>query len=163
MPNFIPITLTSHQMDIAHDEAMARYRAARARQATAHNQYASPIESELRGIMGELAFAQWSGLPWSASKGSDYRPGEPDVGNCEVKTRKPGYDLFARLKEFTYYKPNRFYVLAWATVGDPVVELVGYSTLGFIHDYGQWRDDMKSFLLPWQLTIDVEELYARER
>jgi len=159
-PKPLQIVLTATQIELAHQEGQQRYEAIHARNAKPHNQVIAPPANYVLGTMGEIAFAEWSGLEWTASKGADYRPGEPDVGNCEVKTRSHNSDrmIFARLSEYNYYKPTRLYVLAWATINEPVVDLVGYTTLGTIVDHGTWRRNWTCYMLPTEYLIDLRTL-----
>ena len=74
-----------------------------------------------------------------------------------------GLDLTVKASAQFKYKPDRIYVLAWASPNNNIVRLVGYTTLGFIVDYGQFRADWDAFVLSWKLLVDLEDFNARER
>lgn len=160
MPKPIPISLTAEQMDTVHLEAAARQASIHARHATSNGTTAQPLLSDVLGVMGELAFSTWSGLPWTASRGADYDDQTPDVGNCEVRTRNPksGRDLVIKASAQTKYPPNRFYILAWAFPETTRVELVGYTTLGTVFDYGTFHERMNAMVFPWQDLADMRFL-----
>jgi len=166
MPRTKVIGLTPGELTLARTEAEARQAAIRARGATSNGPANQSIENDLLGVMGEMAFAKWSGLPWVASKGADYDADGFDVGNCEVRTRRLhsiGLDMTVKASAQQKYKPDRIYVLAWASPKNNQVRLVGYTTLGFIVDYGTFNHAWNAYVLPWKLLVDLEELNARER
>jgi hypothetical protein len=164
MPRTKVVGLTPGEMTLARTEAEARQAAIRARGATSNGPANQSIENDMIGVMGEIAFAKWSGLPWVASKGADYDAGGFDVGNCEVRTRRLhtlGLDMTVKSSAQFKYKPDRIYVLAWASPNSKNVRLVGYTTLGFIVDYGHYRHDWDAYVLGWKLLVDLEELNAK--
>ena len=164
MPRTKVIGLTPGELTLARTEAEARQAAIRARGATSNGPANQSVENDLLGVMGEIAYAKWSGLPWVASKGADYDDQGFDVGNCEVRTRRlhsTGLDLTVKASAQQKYSPDRIYVLAWASPKNNLVRLVGYTTLGFIVDYGTFRHDWNAWCLPWRLLVDLEELHAQ--
>lgn len=166
LPRTKVIGLTPGEMTLARTEAEARQAAIRARGATSNGPTNQSIDNDMIGVMGEIAFAKWSGLPWVASKGADYDEHGYDVGNCEVRTRRlqsAGLDMTVKASAQQKYGPDRIYVLAWASPRNNLVRLVGYTTLGFIVDYGTFHHTWNAWVLPWRLLIDLEELNARQR
>jgi hypothetical protein len=164
MPRTKVIGLTPGEMTAARSEAEARQAAIRARGAISNGPQNQSIDNDMIGVMGEMAFAKWSGLPWVASKGADYDEQGYDVGNCEVRTRRlqsAGLDMTVKASAQNKFGPDRIYVLAWASPRNNLVRLVGYTTLGFIVDYGTFHHTWNAWVLPWRLLIDLEELNAK--
>jgi hypothetical protein len=164
LPRTKVIGLTPGELATARSEAEARQAAIRARGATSNGPANQSIDNDMIGVMGEMAFAKWSGLPWVASKGADYDEQGYDVGNCEVRTRRlhtVGLDMTVKSSAQFKYKPDRIYVLAWASPNNKNVRLVGYTTLGFIVDYGTFNHAWNAWVLNWKLLVDLEELNAK--
>jgi hypothetical protein len=164
LPRTKVIGLTPGEMATARSEAEARQAAIRARGAISNGPANQSIDNDMIGVMGEMAFAKWSGLPWVASKGADYDEQGYDVGNCEVRTRRlqsGGLDMTVKASAQNKYGPDRIYVLAWASPTNNLVRLVGYTNLGFIVDYGTFHHTWNAWVLPWRLLIDLEELNAQ--
>jgi hypothetical protein len=163
------VHLTPGEMAIADQEGRARQDAIERRGAKSNGPDPNNRDrlrgerGNIIGVMGEIAFAKWSGLPWVASKGADYDDQGYDVGNCEVRTRRLDSDRNLTLKASAAqkYSPNRIYVLAWASHKNSAVRLIGYTTLGTIVDYGNFRTDWNAWVLNWKLLVDLEELNAQ--
>ena len=133
----ITVRLTDYEMAECIREAHERQRAVKARQAQSNGPTVNPIEQDLVGILGEVAFAKWSGQRPTAPQGQHFNQ-NTDFPNCEVRTRskKSGGTLFVKNKKFNQQPPSTIYVLAWADPQSLDVELVGWTTLGTIADYG---------------------------
>ena len=164
MPTPIRITLDTAQLALAQREGRARNTAATARGARSNGPAGDFERQHILGAIGEIAFATWSGLPWVASRGADYDDTTADVGNCEVRTRRTSSDrnMTVKLSAIDKYKPGRIYVLTWAHEKSRLVQLVGYTTLGTIFEYGQRNNRLNAMVLPWQDLVDLRSLYVRE-
>jgi hypothetical protein len=157
----VKITLTLDQMRLAKTEAEARQRAVEARKGRSLGPSKNPLGQNIIGVMGELAFATWSGLPWTASRGAALSE-QLDVGNCEVRTRRRAtdQDLFVKNNKFGKQSPSTFYVLAIADEGNPEVILVGWTILAMIFEYGYPRQfDCTGY--PKDQLCDMEVLHAK--
>ena len=159
MPTPILVTLTAEEFEMAQTEGAARWKSV-----TDRNAKGTGLPSQSRyhtiGVLGEVAFAKWSGLPWLAPKGANYIRECSDVGTMEVKTRYlgSGPDIYARFNEVDKYSPDQLYVLAWSDAKRKVY-LVGYTSLGTIVDYGTYDPRWEAYILPWQNCCDLKELF----
>jgi hypothetical protein len=163
-PHTYSVTLTPGEMSLARREAGDRFHFTQQRGAISNGPTNQSVENDVIGCMGEIAFSKWSGLPWVASRGADYDSQGYDVGNCEVRTRRmhsTGLDLTVKASAQFKYKPDRIYVLAWASPNNNIVRLAGYTTLGFIVDYGHFRPDWDAFVVSWKLLVDLEDFNAQ--
>ena len=163
MPTPIRVTLTGPQQALARREGQARNTAAMARGARSNGPAGDFVRQHILGVLGELAFATWSGEAWTASRGADYDDQTADVGNCEVRTRRSTSDrnMTVKLSAFDKYLPSRLYVLTWAHETSRLVQLVGYTSLGTIFEYGRRDDRLNAMVLRWQDLVDLRSLYAK--
>ena len=161
MPTAIMVDLTPIELMTARTEAQARFDAIQARRAKSNGPTNQSVDNDMIGVMGEMAFSKWSGLPWTASKGATYDSLGADVGELEVRTRRMDSDKHLTLKFSAQYKyPNtRLYVLAWATPYDPMVYLVGYTSLEMIRVYGEIRNDWSCYSYNYKDLNDLRELF----
>ena len=82
------------------------------------------LEIDIRGALGELAVAEWSGLEWDAyCNGTDFK-GRPDVGqSIEVKTVNNHFHRLIVAIGSAY--PSRIYVLVSAQER-PTYRIIGW-------------------------------------
>ena len=161
MPTAIMVDLGYDELITAINEGHARYEATQARRAKSNGPRNQSPDNDTIGVMGEMAFAKWSGLPWTASKGATYDSLGADVGELEVRTRRMNSDKHLTLKFSAQYKypDSRLYVLAWAAVYDPMVYLVGYTSLEMIRVYGEIRNDWSCYSFNYKDLNDLRELF----
>ena len=135
------VTLSSRQLDHAYKWAEDRQASVKARNGQSQGHSNFPLRQDIIGVMGELAFAQWSGLPWTAVRGFGYDKRSGDVGKIEVRTRRheTDRDLFVKRSKFKTQTPSTIYVLTWATENYDVVDVIGWTTLGRIATFGYDR------------------------
>lgn len=152
--------LSPDEMEVARLEGQARHDATQRRGARNNGPQGDFLTQHVLGVMGEIAFSKWSGLPWTASKGGTYDALTPDVGNCEVRTRSTNSDrdMTVKANAQNKYPPSRIYVLTWAHPKMRRVLLVGYTSLGEIFDHGAYRKDWNAMVYPWQNMIDLRTL-----
>ena len=161
MPTAIMVDLGYDELITAINEGHARYEATQARRAKSNGPRNQSPDNDTIGVMGEMAFAKWSGLPWTASKGAIYDSLGADVGELEVRTRRMNSDknLTLKLSAASKYDGDRLYVLAWATMYDPMVYLVGYTSLEMIRVYGEIRNDWSCYSYNYKNLNDLRELF----
>lgn len=108
------------------------------------------------GMMGEVALSKHLGIPYSSL--TVYDPSVPDVGECQVKTTRPGWDLKVKAVDRNHHPPTRPYVLAWAMIGQRQVTLVGWETLGNVIREELWHPELDLYLKPHDTLRDMADL-----
>jgi len=94
-------------------------------------------EIEYIGAIGEAAVSVWTGLPWTGSYRGPFDPNIRDVDPYEVKTSERLRDLWIRGTTVDTRLSDQIYIRALYK-DYRTVELVGWSSLGMIVDYGHW-------------------------
>lgn len=100
-----------------------------------------------QGMMGELAVARWHGVV--APTWDTYDRRACDVADLQVKTTSPKRNLVVNPGELDIHPGSRRYLLCWATVNDPVVQLIGWATLQEICVDLYWRPEHDFYLMPY--------------
>lgn len=140
MADLIRVDLSTAQMELAAKEGRARRAAAETYGHQTLGPSTDPAGQDIVGVIGELAFAKWSRLPWTAGRRGAIEH-QPDVERYEVRTRRLHSDreLFVKNKKQLTQPPSQRYVLVWASESSPIAYLVGWTTLGDIMEFGYTR------------------------
>lgn len=137
----VSVYLTFDQMNLAKQEGFLRRKKAVERGDKTLGPSRDPLGQDIVGVLGELAFATWSGLPWTAGRRGDIRNDRNDVGTCEIRTRRRAtdQDLFIKKWKIGRQQPSTIYVLAIADIDVYEVLLRGWTTLDRIAEFGYPR------------------------
>jgi hypothetical protein len=155
------VRLSDAQMIDVRGEAIRRREYAIKRRFQNHNaKVMTPAQMEqieTIGVLGEVAVAEWTGLPWTGRMDGNYNPAIRDVDPYEVKTSAKIKDLWIRGNAFESRPPSQIYIRA-IVVAYNAVELIGWASLGYVVDEAEYRKGDDCYVLPANQLQPMETL-----
>ena len=152
MPDELVVVRLSEErmIDVRHEAIRGREDAMKKRRLNHNRTLMSPNQLqqiETIGVLGEVAVAEWTGLPWTGRLSGNYDPAIRDVDPYEVKTSSGIKDLWIRGTTEDMRPPSQVYIKA-IVVAYNTVELIGWTTLGYVVDYAEYRRGQDCYVLP---------------
>ena len=161
LSNPVVVRLSDAQMVEVRTEAIRRRENAIQQRRLNHNR--TPMSAnqmqqiETVGVLGEAAVAEWTGLPWTGRMAGHYNPAIRDVDPYEVKTSSGIKDLWIRGTTQEMRPPSQVYIKA-IVVAYNTVELIGWTTLGYVVDEAEYRRSQDCYVLPAHELQPLETL-----
>lgn len=146
----VVIELTGDEMRFAHETAVevTRRRSSQQHHGTVLYDEETNIRWHEIGILAELAVGKWRRV--KPGSFTEYDPARSDVDGLQVKATRPNLNLLVKKTDLDHHPLDRPYLLAWVTVGDPDIRLVGWAPLGDITTPDRWWPEMDVFKMPHQ-------------
>ena len=161
LSNPVVVRLSDAQMVEVRAEAIRRRDNAMEQRRQNHNRTrmseSRMQQIEMIGVLGEAAVAAWTGLPWTGRMGGHYNPAIRDVDPYEVKTSDGIKDLWIRGTTEHIRPPSQVYIKA-IVVAYNTVELIGWTTLGYVVDEAEYRRGQDCYVLPAHELQPMETL-----
>ena len=161
LSNPVIVRLSDAQMIDVRGEAIRRREYAIKRRFQNHNaKVMTPAQMEqieTIGVLGEVAVAELTGMPWTGRMDGNYNPAIRDVDPYEVKTSAKIKDLWIRGTTEDMRPPSQVYIKA-IVVAYNTVELIGWASLGYVVDEAEYRRNQDCYVLPANQLQPMETL-----